>query len=222
MPSRTSRTGSLRACVSALVFISLMSVTACSGGGTPPAASPPSDAQSPSAPSTPTPTATPSPSAVYKPADATGKAQNVPVPVLPEAAKAETKEGLEAFARYWYSTLSYAYETGDMKPLELVSSPTCASCERVKEVVQGWHSEGRWLAGGKMVVEGVQTNFVETGPAEYQVLIQVYQDSLSYYRGDKTLDEKTERGPAAGDIMIASYGDGAWRAVTVEHLAKSR
>ena len=44
---------------------------------------------------TPTPTAAPTPSASYKPADATGKAQNVPVPVLPDAAKAETKEGLE-------------------------------------------------------------------------------------------------------------------------------
>ncbi|AXJ10147.1 hypothetical protein CFN17_11305 [Arthrobacter sp. PM3] len=141
--------------------------------------------------------------------------------MLPEAAKAESKEGLEAFARYWYTTLSYAYETGDIKPLESVSSSSCVSCGRVKKVVQGWHTEGRWLVGGKMVVEGVQTNFVETRPAEYQVLIQVYQDALSYYRADKTLDEKTEPSPAAGDIMIASYGGGSWKAVTVEHLAKS-
>jgi hypothetical protein len=142
--------------------------------------------------------------------------------VLPEAAKAQTKAGLEAFARYWYTTVSYAYETGDIAPMELVSSPTCVSCGRVKKVVQGWHSEGRWLAGGKLVVEGVQTNFIESRPAEYQVVIQVYQDALSYYRGDKTLDEKTERGPAVGDIMIATFGGGAWKAVTVEHLVKAR
>ncbi|WP_223984400.1 DUF6318 family protein [Arthrobacter sp. NicSoilB8] len=200
--------------------ISLMSVAACSAGGAPPPDTPSSESQSPSTSSPPSATPTPTPS--YKPADATGKAQNVPVPELPEAAKAETKEGLEAFARYWYSTLSYAYETGDIEPLELVSSPTCVSCGRVKEVVQGWNSGGRWLSGGKMVVEGVQTNFIETTSAEYQVLIQVYQDALSYYRGDKTLDEKTERSPSTGDIMIASYESGAWRAVTVEHLAKSR
>ncbi|WP_356815776.1 DUF6318 family protein [Arthrobacter sp. Bi26] len=220
MTSRTSSSGPWRACAVALVSISLMSVTACNGGGTPPPGSPPANSQSPSASSTPS--AAPTPTASYKPADATGRAQNVPVPELPEAAKAETKEGLEAFARYWYTTLSYAYETGDIEPLELVSSPTCVSCGRVKEVVQGWNSEGRWLAGGKMVVEGVQTKFIESSPAEYQVLIQVYQDTLSYYRADKTLDEKTERGPANGDIMVASYTGGAWRAVTVEHLAKSR
>jgi hypothetical protein len=159
---------------------------------------------------------------VYKPADAKGKAQNVPVPVLPEAAKAETKEGLEAFAKYWYSTLSYAYETGDVTPMQAVSATTCTSCLRVKEVVEAWHSEGRWLAGGKMVVQGAQSKFVETAPGEYQVLIQVFQEPLSYYRSDMTLDEKTEQKPAAGDIMLASYEGGAWRAKTVEHLANSQ
>lgn len=219
MTTRISLSGPWRACAAVLVALSLVSVTACTGGGTPPPGSAPSDSQAPSATPTPSPTPTPTPS--YKPADASGRAQNVPVPVLPEAAKAESKEGLEAFARYWYATLSYAYETGDIQPLESVSSPSCVSCGRVKEVVQGWHSEGRWLVGGKMVVEGVQTNFVQTRPAEYQVLIQVYQDALSYYRADKTLDEKTDQGPASGDIMIASYGGGLWKAVTVEHLARS-
>jgi hypothetical protein len=220
MTSRTSLSGPWRPFAAALISISLMSVTACSGGEKPPPG--PSSSASQSPPVESTPSASPTPSAIYKPADASGKEQNVPIPELPEAAKAKTKEGLEAFARYWYSTLSYAYETGDIEPLDLVSTPTCTSCGRVKEVVQGWHSEGRWLAGGKMVVEGVQTNFIETRPAQYQVLIQVHQDALSYYRGDKTLDEKTEIGPAVGDIMIATYGDGAWRAVTVEHLVKTR
>jgi hypothetical protein len=142
--------------------------------------------------------------------------------VLPEEAKAETKEGLEAFARYWFSTLTYAYETGDIEPLDSISSPACASCGRVKDVVQGWHSEGRWLAGGKMVVEGAESKFVEAGTAQYQVLIQVHQESLSYYRADKTLDEKTEPSLPVGDIMLATYGDGAWKALTVEHLAKAQ
>jgi hypothetical protein len=39
---------------------------------------------------------------VYKPADAKGRAQNVPVPVKPALADKNTKEGLEAFTKYWY------------------------------------------------------------------------------------------------------------------------
>ena len=171
-----------------------------------------------SASPSPSPSPTPTPSAVYKPADASGPAQNVPVPVLPEVAKTETKEGLEAFARYWYSTLSYAYETGDMRPLEAISGPSCGSCAKVKRVVEGWHSEGRWLAGGRMTVEGVQSKFVEVAPKEYQVLIQVRQEPVAYYNSDKSLDEATEATPAVGDIMVAGFEGGNWTAKTVEHL----
>ncbi|WP_249777209.1 DUF6318 family protein [Arthrobacter sp. C9C5] len=195
--------------------------TACTGGQVPPSAAPSDASTSTSASPTPSATPTPATTASYKPADAKGRAQNVPVPVLPEAAKAKTKEGLEAFARYWYSTLTYAYETGNVGPLESVSAPTCASCAKVKKVVQGWHSDGRWLAGGKMVVEESQSTFVPIGVSQYQVVIQVHQEPLSYYRADKSLDETTQPSPAIGDIMLASYGGGAWKAITVEHLVKT-
>jgi hypothetical protein len=114
--------------------------------------------------------------------------------------------------------LSYAYETGDTQPLESISAPGCPTCDRVKEVVQGWHSEGRWIAGGRMIVEGAQTKFLEVAPKEYQVLIQVRQEPLSYFRADKSLDETTESRPAIGDIMVARYENGRWTARTVEHL----
>lgn len=219
MTSRISFFVRRRRVCAVLVALTLLPVTACTGGGTTPGATAAPESSSPTASLTLTPS--PTPTASYKPADASGRAQNVPVPVLPDAAKAETKEGLEAFARYWYSALTYAYETGEIGILEAASGPACTSCGRVREVVQGWHSNGRWLAGGKMVVEGVQSKFVKTGPAEYQVLIQVHQEPLSYYRADKTLDEKTEPGPAVGDIMVATYENGGWKATTVEHLAKS-
>jgi len=167
MTSRSSLTGSWRACASALVFISLMSVTACSGSGTASPGSRPSDSQSPSAASTPTPTATPTASAIYKPADATGKAQNVPVPVLPEAAKAKTKEGLEAFARYWYALLNYAYATGDLSGISSISSPACALCGKVFPGIQKWNSEGRWIVGGTVKVHAVQSTFVKTPDGDF-------------------------------------------------------
>src|SRR6476661_2085221 len=138
MTSRTSLSGPWRACAVAWVSISLMSATACSGGGTPPPGSPPAASQSPSGPATPS--ATPTPTASYKPADATGRAQNVPVPELPEAAKAETKEGAMAFASYWFSLLSYGYESGELKILETVTSSACEACEKAKSVIQAWHS----------------------------------------------------------------------------------
>ena len=220
MTSRTSSFMWLRNSAAAVFISSALVLTACNSGGNPPGNEGPSSASA-SASATVSATATPSATAIYKPADAKGKAENVPVPVLPEAAKAETKEGLEAFAKYWYATLSYAYETGDTSPMEAISSTTCASCLRVKEVVEGWHSEGRWLAGGKMIVQGAQSKFVETAPGEYQVVVQVSQEPLSYYLADGKLDEKTNQKPSMGDIMLASY-QGGWRAKTVEHLTNSQ
>lgn len=76
------------------------------------------------------PTPPPTSPAAYKPADAKGKAQNVPVPVMPELARENSKAGLEAFIGYWYATLSYAYETGDTKQLLPISSPACALAHR--------------------------------------------------------------------------------------------
>ncbi len=212
----TSTARRLRMHFVAAVAVSALLLTGCNPGGDPGGTS--SEAPTASSTASPSPSPTPTATPVYVPASASGRAQNVPVPVLPEVAKTETKEGLEAFARHWYATLTYAYETGDMKPLESISSPTCVSCARVKEVVEGWHSGGQWIAGGRMVVEGAQTKFLEVAPGEYQVLIQVRQEPLSYYRADRSLDETTESKPAIGDIMVAGYEAGVWTAKTVEHL----
>ena len=65
---------------------------------------------------------------------------------------------------------------------------------------------------------GGQTKFLEVAPSEYQVLVQVRQEPLSYFRADKSLDETTPGRPAIGDIMIAGYKSSAWTAKTVEHL----
>ncbi|WP_171027591.1 DUF6318 family protein [Pseudarthrobacter sp. NamE2] len=165
------------------------------------------------------PTPTPTPTAAYKPADASGPAQNVPVPVLPEVAKTETKEGLEAFARYWFELLSYGYETGDVSHISAVTSPSCTMCERAKEVQTGWHEEGRWLGGGKVTTPAVSTNFKIGANGNYQVAVQVSQEPLSYYNPDGTLDGTDPHTANSGSLMLAVYRDGAWFVNTIEPIA---
>ena len=208
MTSRTSFFGRRRRIVAAAVALALLPVTACSGGGTTPGATAAPESSGPTA--SPTPTATPTPTASYKPADASGKAQNVPVPVLPEAAKAETKEGLEAFARYWFQLLSYGYETGDVSRLVNITSPDCRSCDRAKTVMTGWHEAGRWLVGGKTETPSVSTTFIVAPDGNYQVAIQVSQSALSYYNADGTLHQADPKPEDTGNLMLAVFRDGAW------------
>jgi hypothetical protein len=208
MTTRTWIYGRRRFGAALLFGMSLLVVTGCSGGGTPGATAVP---ESPSASaSSSSPAASPAPTASYKPADAAGKAQNVPVPELPEAAKAETKEGLEAFARYWFQLLSYGYETGDISRLDAITDSACESCAHAKAVLTGWHSGGRWLAGGRVATPSVSTTFRLAPDGNYQVAIQVSQQALAYYNPDGSLDSADPKPEDTGNLMLAVFKNGFW------------
>jgi hypothetical protein len=213
MTSHNTRTPhGLRFGALAFVVGSLLLLAGCSGGApADPGSTSPTSAESASPSATPTPT--PTPSAVYKPADASGPAQNVPVPVLPEVAKTETKEGAEAFAKYWFSVLSYAYETGDVALFESIEPPSCAACQKVKEVIRDWHSEGRWLVGGKLTTPVAETTFVKDEDGKYDVAVQVRQEPLSYMRPDGSAARTDPQKPDQGNLLILTCNNNEWSVV---------
>lgn len=197
--------------VSVLVAVAVM-LAGCAGGAPadPGTASPAATgSMSPSPSATPTPTT----SAAYKPANASGPAQNVPVPVLPEVAKTETKEGAEAFAKYWFSVLSYSYETGDVALFESVEPPSCAACQKVKGVIRDWHSEGRWLVGGKLTTPVADTTFMKDQEGRYKVAVQVHQEPLSYMRPDGSVARTDAQQPDQGNLLILTHENGGWTVV---------
>ncbi|MFC0456132.1 DUF6318 family protein [Arthrobacter liuii] len=184
----------------------------CAGGAPADPGKASATAAEPASPSV-TPTPTPTPSAVYKPADATGPAQNVPVPVLPEVAKTETKEGAEAFTKHWFSILSYAYETGDAALFESIAPSPCEACQKVSKVIRDWHSEGRWLVGGKLSTPVSNTTFNKGQDGTYQVAVQVHQEPLSYVRADGTVARTDPQTPDQGNLLVLKYGEGEWSVV---------
>src|SRR6476660_2392414 len=153
MTSRIPISSRRHIAAAALLTAAVLTGTACTSGQASPGATPSSGSPATSSSASPTPTPTPTPTASYKPADASGRAQNVPVPVLPEAAKAETKEGAIAFAKHWYTLLSYAYVTGDLGPMDAVTGATCGLCQKVRPGIQEWNLDGRWIAGGLVTAE---------------------------------------------------------------------
>jgi len=197
----------------ALVVGLALALSGCNSGGSPGpgGTSSPVAADTPTATSTPTPT--PTPSAVYKPADASGPAQDVPVPVLPEVAKTETKEGAEAFTKHWFSVLSYAYETGDAATFETMAPNPCEACAKVSKVIKDWHSDGRWLVGGKLSVPVTNTTFSKSQNGTYQVSAQVHQDPLTYMRADGTVARTDPAAPDQGNLLVLTYRQGEWSVV---------
>ncbi|MCC3277360.1 DUF6318 family protein [Arthrobacter sp. zg-Y20] len=205
---RRSRVWSFPAVFAAVVLAGCTGASGDSGTG----AASPSPSQS-SASATPTPT--PTPSAVYKPASAEGPAENVPLPAMPEEAKVESKEGLEAFARYWYELVNYGYETGDTEPIRAISGPDCAVCKNFYEMVGKGYSNEDWISGGRINVQGVASEFVLTPEGRYQVLIQNTQAPLSYYGPGTLYGARDGYEDSAVQMIEARYTTNGWYAEVV-------
>src|SRR6478735_368685 len=214
MTSRIPISSRRHIAAAALLTAAVLTGTACTSGQASPGATPSSGSPATSSSASPTPTPTPTLTASYKPADASGRAQNVPIPVLPEAAKAETKEGAIAFAKHWFSLLSYAYETGDLEPLNLVTLNSCESCAKAKAVITAWNTDGKWLIGGILSTPSVSTEFVRDPDAHYQVAVQAHQTPLTYVRKDGSIARSDAQPDDTGNLLFVSFADGKWRLVS--------
>lgn len=190
----------------AAIAVSVLLLVGCAGAGTP--GSNPEGSGSAGASISATPTPTPTPTQPYKPASASGPAENVPVPVLPAVAKTQTKEGLEAFTRYWFQVLSYAYETGDIKPLKSVSDPGCVFCNGlIKNVSNAW-SEGQWISGGKIQTPAITAQVLENEP--WQATIQVIQAPVNIHKSDGKLLQAPTKQTNTGSQGVARFGPHGW------------
>ena len=211
---------SSRARVQGAVFglTAALLLTGCQGaqpGGSPSESS--TTASPTSAVFSPGPSATESsgsvvPAAVYKPADAKGKAQNVPVPVMPELAKENSRAGLEAFIRYWYATYSYATETGDLGAWMVLTDTTTESGTAYKKAIDANYSDGSWLVGGRIATPSIEVLW-QNG-ADFQVAkVQVIQEEISYFYANATVRQKVSEASNTAEAVKAIYKDSMWQVI---------
>jgi hypothetical protein len=151
---------------------------------------------------------------VYKPADAKGKAENVPVPVMPEVAKENTKEGLEAFIRYWFQLFSYAYETGETTAVMEHSSMTCVLCGHLVKSINANYMDDRWLVGGTFQTPVVEVLW-DPALSSQQGKLQLIQQEIHYF--DRGGSESRSATAATNDAaaFFANYRDGSWQTTDV-------
>lgn len=209
MTSRTFSSGRLRLSAISVLAASVLILSGCSNGDGPNNGS--SDGTTPTASATATPSATPTPTPkpVYKPADAKGKAQNVPVPVKPALADKNSKEGLEAFTKYWFSLLNYGFETGDLTAWSKLSAPSCSFCNVLKNSVAVGYKNGRWQVGGRLSTPSVESKFKPGAPTQ-QVIVQVIQEDTQYYKADRSVGRAPADGSNTASVVIAAYSGGKW------------
>jgi len=204
----------LRARTAAIVVVAAVLLSGCQGGS-PTAgnsethtttASPTSSVSSPVA------SAAPPSSGAYKPADASGKAQNVPVPVMPELAKENSKAGLEAFIRYWYATYSYATETGDLGPWSLATDTTTESGAAYKKAIDANYASGSWLVGGRISVPRIEVLW-QPGVGSQVAKVQVIQEEIDYLDANATVRQRTSEASNTAEAVEVTFRNGAWQVV---------
>ena len=161
---------------------------------------------------------TPPPTAAYKPASAEGPAENVPLPMMPELAKQESKEGLEAFAGYWYALANYGYETGDLGPIRLISGESCVSCNSYLRVVEGGYRGGDWMTGAEITMQDVNSNFVKTEEGYYQAVVMFLQEDLHFHEAEGFIGSQPGNSSPVVQLIEATYTPGGWFAIHIETL----
>ncbi|MBO0895991.1 DUF6318 family protein [Arthrobacter sunyaminii] len=193
-------------------------------GGDPNAEAAEKNSSSPTASESPTesasPSATPTPTAAaYKPATAEGPAENVPLPVMPDVAKEESKEGLIAFGEHWFDLVNYGYETGDAAPVREISAPDCEICASFYKDLEEGYVNDDWIQGGELTIRSSGTAFVKTPDGRYQLLLSVIQDAGSN-RGPngKVYGELPGDEASTAQIMEATYVSDHWVVNLVENM----
>ena len=211
MTFRSSISGRVRLTAISCIAAVALGLSGCSNSDSPqgsPSAGPTTSA-SPTASVAHNPLPTPKPAPVYKPADAKGRAQNVPVPVKPAVADKNSKEGLEAFAKYWFQTLSYAYETGDTRLMASVSRPNCRFCSGLRDNVESAWQGKKWIVGGKIQTPSVRGNFRPAGGTQ-QATVQVIQQEISIYRAAGVLSQAATKASNTASLANASFEPSGW------------
>ncbi|MEE2570706.1 DUF6318 family protein [Pseudarthrobacter sp. J64] len=161
----------------------------------------------------PTPTAVP----VYKPADASGRAQNVRVPVKPALADVNSKEGLEAFTAYWYELLTYGYESGDTGPWNAATETGCALCETLTTGLAESYAEERWLVGGRLTTPSIEADWKD-GEDTQSVAVQVIQGRIEFYGPANIQPFPPLESTNVTASFFAKHFSGHWTVIEVGHL----
>ena len=96
------------------------------------------------------PTPSPSPSAPSSPVSSSPVSTTPSAPVMPEAAKANTKAGAVAFVKYYVKLINYAQATGDVDALAMVDAEDCASCANARRALSEIYQGGGHIEGGAL------------------------------------------------------------------------
>jgi hypothetical protein len=144
------------------------------------------------------------------PASSRGPAANIPVPEKPALADENTKEGLEAFTRYWFELFDYGYATNDWAAFDAVTDPACGTCGNIKNEVRARYEEGGWISGGVTTLQSFSSGFEENLYGSINSYVEIEQTGLTYFNSKGQVESTSDALPPTLNSLITLHEDGMW------------
>ncbi len=74
---------------------------------------------------------------------------------LPEAAKAKTPQGADAFVRFFFAQLNIAFTSGTPEMIRVLSAPSCVLCKTYADALGAARANGQFLDVDTFVISDV-------------------------------------------------------------------
>lgn len=193
--------------VMAVVGLSLL--TGCSRGNrslesSSASADAPASAPASTSASVPTPT-------VYVPASEKAPAKNVQVPRMHEVAKQQTKEGGEAFAKYFIEELNYMVETNVPTRVEALASGACEFCRVEIDFANFAAEQNQWAIGGKYEFACARTDLEKSDDGNVGGIVVFSRAAGSYVDELGPLNEVAAQNTEQWYLQLTPVNSG-WKA----------
>ncbi|MHA7264029.1 DUF6318 family protein [Arthrobacter sp. TMN-37] len=154
--------------------------------------------------------AAPSTSPASQPAPSSGPAADLQPPPKPAGVDAETREGLEAFTRYWFALFSYGYESNNWSGLQAVTDRGCDTCTNVIGEVGKHYETGGWIQGGKVIVHAVSTTLQPGARGPVSSTVTLEQAELVYFDQSGREAAVSDALPLTRSVTIAVHKNNRW------------
>jgi len=137
----------------------------------------------------------------------------LPAPNQPALARERSERGAAEFVRYWFRTLDYATQTGDISRLTAASDPGCKACEEAISVVRESYSDGGYLQGGTYTVRSVAAE--EFAPDERPMIsVSFDRSSRSGFGPDGQVRGSLPAATFVSNQVTVAWSDG-WKVTTI-------
>ncbi len=109
------------------------------------------------------------------------------LPPMPAAAKQNSEEGAEAFARWYVETLNHLYQHPQTGVLDKYASDNCKTCAHHRRLVENYSSRSLFLDGDALSIKGSRS--LKTSSNSYEVVVAFRQNPvvLRDAQGEATL-----------------------------------